>query len=224
MNICSYIDHTLLKPTATYNDLNKLCEEALHYHFAAVCIPPPFVIRAKIIVKDSGVKTATVIGFPFGYSIVESKLAETEQAIIDGVDELDVVINLIALKNGDWKYLEEEVKRITTVVHSKEKIIKVIIESGVLTDDEIIKCCEVFGKIGVDFLKTSTGYAEKGAGVEAVSLMKKNLPASVKIKASGGIRTYEFAKKLIDAGASRIGCSSSAAIVTEAKLSSPVDY
>ncbi len=224
MNICSYIDHTLLKPTATYNDLSKLCEEALQYHFAAVCVPPPFVKQAKIIVKDSGVKTATVIGFPFGYSSVQSKLAETEQAIFDGADELDVVINLIALKNGDWKYAEDEIKRITTLAHANKKIIKVIIESGVLTDDEIIKCCEVFSKMKVDFLKTSTGYAEKGASVEVVALMKKNLPASVKIKASGGIKTYEFAKKLIDAGASRLGCSSSVAIVTEAKLSSPVDY
>ena len=224
MNICSYIDHTLLKPTATYTDLNKLCKEALHYHFAAVCIPPPFVKQAKIFVENSGIKTATVIGFPFGYSSVQSKLAETEQAIIDGADELDVVINLIALKNEDWEYLKDEIKKITTLVHAKEKIIKVIIESGVLADDEIIKCCEVFSKIKVDFLKTSTGYAEKGASVEAVALMKKHLPGSVKIKASGGIRTYEFAKKLIDAGASRLGCSSSIAIVTEAKLSSSVDY
>jgi len=224
MNICSYIDHTLLKPTATYNDLNKLCTEALHYRFAAVCIPPPFVKQAKIIVENSGVKTATVIGFPFGYSSTQSKLTETEKAINDGADELDVVINLIALKNGDWEYLKEEIKKITTLIHAKEKIIKVIVESGVLTDDEIIKCCEVFSEIKVDFLKTSTGYAEKGASVEAVALMKKNLPASVKIKASGGIRTYEFAKKLIDAGASRLGCSSSVAIVTEAKLSSSVDY
>ena len=111
MNICSYIDHTLLKPTATYNDLDKLCKEALYYHFAAVCIPPPFVKQAKIFVENSGVKTATVIGFPFGYSSVQSKLEETEQAVIDGADELDVVINLIALKNRDWEYLKEEIKK-----------------------------------------------------------------------------------------------------------------
>ncbi|HSZ86728.1 MAG TPA: deoxyribose-phosphate aldolase [Puia sp.] len=215
MNICSYIDHTLLKPTATVADINKVCEEAVQYSFAAVCIPPLFVKEAKRVTQNSPVKVATVIGFPFGYSAIEAKIAEIILAIVDGVDELDVVINISAIKNDDWQYLANEINIILPIIQSKQKCIKVIIESGVLTDEEIIRCCTLYGTAGVDFLKTSTGYAEKGASVEAVELMKKNLPASVKIKASGGIRTYEFAKKLIDAGANRIGCSASVSIIKE---------
>jgi deoxyribose-phosphate aldolase len=215
MNICSYIDHTLLKPTATVADINKVCEEAIQYNFAAVCIPPLFVKEAKKLTQNSPVKVATVIGFPFGYSAIEAKIAEIILAIVDGVDELDVVINLSAIKNNDWQYLAGEINTILPIIHSKQKLIKVIIESGVLTNEEIIRCCTLYGTAGVDFLKTSTGYAEKGARVEAVELMKKNLPASVKIKASGGIKTYEFAKKLIDAGAGRIGCSASISIIKE---------
>jgi deoxyribose-phosphate aldolase len=215
MHICSYIDHTFLKPTARLEDIRKLCEEALEYEFAAVCIPPPFVKEAKKVTRQSGVRTATVIGFPFGYAAIEAKVAEIILAIVDGADELDMVINISALKNNDWQYLAAEINTVLPLIHAKEKIIKVIIETGVLTTEEIIRCCTLYGTAGVDFLKTSTGYAETGATVEAVALMKKNLPATMKIKASGGIRTYEFAKKLIDAGASRLGCSSSVAIVQE---------
>jgi deoxyribose-phosphate aldolase len=217
MNICSYIEHTLLKPTAKVADINKVCEEAIKYNLAAVCIPPLFVKKAKSITQHSSVKVATVIGFPFGYSAIEAKIAEIILAIVDGVDELDVVINISAIKNYDWQYLANEINTILPIIQSKEKLIKVIIESGVLTDEEIIRCCTLYGTAGVDFLKTSTGYAEKGASVEAVELMKRNLPAAVKIKASGGIRTYEFAKKLIDAGACRIGCSASVSIIKESE-------
>jgi deoxyribose-phosphate aldolase len=215
MNICSYIDHTLLKPTSTVADINKVCDEAIQYNFAVVCIPPLFVKEAKRITQNSAVKVATVIGFPFGYSAIEAKIAEIILAIVDGVNELDVVINISAIKNNDWQYLASEINTILPIIQSEQKLIKVIIESGVLTDEEIIRCCTLYGAAGVDFLKTSTGYAEKGASVEAVKLMKRNLPASVKIKASGGIKTYEFAKKLIDAGASRIGCSASVSIIEE---------
>jgi deoxyribose-phosphate aldolase len=217
MNICSYIDHTFLKPTVTVADINKVCEEAIQYNFAAVCIPPLFVKEAKRITQNSPVKVATVIGFPFGYSAIEAKIAEIILAIVDGVDELDVVINISAIKNNDWQYLANEINTILPIIQSKQKCIKVIIESGVLTDEEIIRCCTLYGAAGVDFVKTSTGYAEKGASVEAVELIKKNLPASVKIKASGGIKTYEFAKKLIEAGANRIGCSASISIIEEEK-------
>jgi deoxyribose-phosphate aldolase len=217
MNICSCIDHTLLKPTATTTEIEKICTEAVKYGFAAVCIPPPFIKEAKRITQGSSVKTATVIGFPFGYSAVEAKIAEIVLAIVDGADELDMVINISALKNKDWIYLANEINNIIPIVRSKEKIIKIIIESGVLTDGEITQCCTLYGAAGVDFIKTSTGYAEKGASIEAVQLMKKNLPGAVKIKASGGIRTYEFAMKLILAGASRLGCSSSVSIIEEEK-------
>lgn len=216
MDICSYIDHTCLKPVTLLGDIKKLCEEAIQYRFAAVCVPPPFVKEAKKITERTEVKVATVIGFPFGYSAIESKIAEIVLAIVDGADELDMVINITALKNNDWQYLANEINAVLPFVHNKNKLIKVIIESGVLTDDEIIKCCTLYGAAGVDFMKTSTGYAEKGATVEAVELMKKHLPGSVKIKASGGIKTFEFAKQLIDAGASRLGCSSSLAIVSGA--------
>jgi deoxyribose-phosphate aldolase len=216
MNIAGYIDHTVLKPTTTVADVEKLCNEALQYQFAAVCVPPLFVKKAKEMVGTSTVKVATVIGFPFGYSAIEAKVAEVVLAIIDGADELDVVINISAIKNNDWQFLANEINAILPIVKSKGKLIKIIIESGILTEEEIIKCCDLYGAAGVDFMKTSTGYAEKGATVEAVQLMRKHLSDSIRIKASGGIKNYTFAKQLIDAGANRIGCSSSIAIVNEA--------
>ena len=213
MNIAQYIDHTILKPTTLVSDIEKVCNEAKEYGFAAVCIPPPFVRKAKEVLQGSPVKTATVIGFPFGYSAIEAKLAEVVLALVDGADELDIVINLIALKNNDWQYLANEINHLVPVIKEKGKVVKIIIESGVLTDDEIIKCCELYGAAGIDYLKTSTGYAEKGASVHAVRLFKKHLPPSVQIKASGGIRDYAFAKELIEAGATRLGCSAGVAIV-----------
>lgn len=213
MNIAQYIDHTILKPTTLLSDIEKLCAEAREYGFAAVCVPPPFVKKSKELLQGSNVGVATVIGFPFGYSAIEAKLAEVVLAIVDGADELDIVINLIALKNNDWQYLANEINHLAPIIKEKGKIIKIIIESGVLTDDEIIKCCELYGTAGIDYLKTSTGYAEKGASVHAVQLFKRNLPANVQIKASGGIRDYEFAKQLVDAGATRLGCSAGVAIV-----------
>ena len=136
-------------------------------------------------------------------------------AIIDGADELDVVINISAIKNNDWQFLANEINALLPIINNKNKVIKVIIESGILSDEEIIQCCDLYGAAGVDFLKTSTGYAEKGATVEAVQLMRKHLADNVRIKASGGIKNYIFAKQLIEAGASRLGCSSSVAILKE---------
>lgn len=215
MQLQHLIDHTILKPTTLSADIQKLCNEALTYGFAAVCVPPPFVKKAKQHTKGSGVKTATVIGFPFGYSATEAKLAEIVLAIVDGAEELDVVINLIALKNNDWEYLANEINHIMPVIRKQNKVIKIIVESGVLTDNEIIKCCELYGAAGIDFLKTSTGYAEKGATVEAVKLMRQHLPAHIQIKASGGIRTYAFAAELVQAGANRLGCSAGVTIVQQ---------
>jgi deoxyribose-phosphate aldolase len=216
MNIASYIDHTILKPTTLVADVEKICAEALQYQFAAVCIPPLFVKKAVALLTGTDVKVATVIGFPFGYSAIEAKVAETVLAIIDGSDELDLVINISAIKNNDWQFLAGEINAILPIVRSKQKVIKIIIESGVLTDEEIITCCDLYGAAGVDFMKTSTGYAEKGATVHAVQLMRKHLADKIHIKASGGIKTYTFAKQLIDAGATRLGCSSSVQIVNEA--------
>jgi deoxyribose-phosphate aldolase len=216
-SVSSYIDHTLLKATCNSANIEKLCREAIEYGFAAVCVPPFVVNQAVQALKGSQVKTATVIGFPMGYSSLESKLKEIERAISDGADELDTVINLIALKNGDWSYLEKEMQEQVTGIHKKGKIIKVIVESGMLSKDELIHCCKLYGPMGIDFMKTSTGYADKGASVSDVQLMRSELPAEVKIKASGGIRNFSFAKELIEAGADRLGCSASLQIVQEQK-------
>lgn len=221
-SIASYIDHTILKPTTLPQEVDLLCREAVDYGMAAVCIPPPLVVQARDWLRSGGnganvkvkmVKVATVIGFPFGYSCVKAKLEEVGQAIADGADELDIVINGIALQKGDWEFLEWEMQSLTDSAHAHGKIVKVIIESGILPDAAIIRCCEIYSKTGVDFLKTSTGYAEKGATVGAVRLMRRHLPSSIRIKASGGIRQYAFARQLIEAGADRLGCSASLEIL-----------
>ncbi|MEP6951805.1 MAG: deoxyribose-phosphate aldolase [Ginsengibacter sp.] len=217
MNINSYIDHTILKPTTTLVEVEKICAEAIQYQFAAVCIPPLYVKKVKEILRDSPVKVATVIGFPFGYEAIEAKVAEIVLAIVDGADELDMVVNISAIKNNDWNFIASEINTILPIIKSKNKIIKVIIESGILTDDEIVKCCDIYSAAGVDFVKTSTGYAEKGASVYAVKLMRAHLADHVKIKASGGIKTYLLAKELIEAGATRLGCSRSVEIVKESQ-------
>ncbi len=215
MKINHYIDHTILKPVTVIAQIKNVCAEAKQYEFAAVCVPPLFVKKSKELLEGSGVKVATVIGFPFGYSAIEAKLAEILLAIVDGADELDVVINFTAIKNNDWLYAANEINHLMPVIKKKDKVIKVIIESGVLTQDELLKCCELYGAAGIDYLKTSTGFAEKGATLEAVKTMRENLPEHVKIKASGGIKTFEFANQLIAAGATRLGCSASVAIIEE---------
>jgi deoxyribose-phosphate aldolase len=216
MPLNKYIDHTILKPTCLVADIEKLCAEAKQYDFAAVCVPPNFVKLAKEKLAGSTVQVATVIGFPFGYSATEAKIAEIILAMVDGADELDVVANISAIKNGDWSAIADEINHIMPIIRSKGKVVKIIIESGILTDDEIIKCCDIYGIAGIDYLKTSTGYAEKGASVEAVKLFRKHLPDQVQIKASGGIRDYATAQSMIAEGATRIGCSAGVAIVSGA--------
>ena len=193
MSIAQFIDHTILKPTTSLGDIEKICEEAMQFGFAAVCVPPYYVRDARQIIDKSSVKTATVVGFPFGYSHYKAKLAETEQALKDGANEIDMVMNLAAFKSNDMAYLESEIKEIVDLVKSQNAVLKVIIESGILNEDEIIKCCELYKHFPVDFLKTSTGYAEKGATMEAVIILRKHLPSNFQIKASGGIKSYEFA-------------------------------
>lgn len=218
MNIAQYIDHTLLKPATTINEVNTLCDEAVSYSFFAVCVPPPLVATARARLRQSNVKVATVIGFPFGYSLAQAKLEEVKNAIEQGAHELDVVINLILLRQGDITGLEAEMRPLVEAAHAANRLVKVIIESGILSPEEIVQCCELYAKMDVDFLKTSTGYAEKGATVEAVQLMRQTLPSTIKIKASGGIRTYDQAMQMINAGADRLGCSASVAIVKESRL------
>jgi deoxyribose-phosphate aldolase len=217
--VAAAIDHTLLKPTMLAEDVKRLCGEAVDYGFAAVCVPPPFVNLAKETLQGTKVQVATVVGFPFGYSATEAKLAEILLAMVDGADELDVVINFTAVKNNDWAYVANEINHLLPVIHAKGKKIKTIIESGVLNDEEIVRCCKIYGAAGVDYVKTSTGFAEKSATVEAVALMRSHLPVHINIKASGGIKTLAFATQLLDAGATRLGCSSSIAIVSQQEAS-----
>lgn len=217
MNIAPYIDHTVLKQATTIGDVEKVCKEAVEYGFAAVCLPPLYVKKAKEFLTGSSIKVATVIGFPFGYCAIEAKVAEIILAIVDGADELDMVVNISAIKNADWTFLANEINTVLPIVRNKNKVIKVIIESGILTDDEIIKCCDIYGAAGVDYVKTSTGFAEKGASIHDVKLIRAHLADAIKIKASGGIRSYSFAKELINAGANRLGCSASVEIVEESK-------
>lgn len=212
-DIAATIDHTLLKPGMLASQVEILCAEADANGFASVCVPPLFVKQAKQLLQHSNSKVATVIGFPFGYSAIEAKIAEILLAIVDGADELDMVINYTAIKNNDWEYVANEINHVMPIIAAKEKVLKVIIESGVLTDEEIIKCCDLYGAAGVHFMKTSTGYADKGASVHAVKLMRKHLPESIAIKASGGIRDYAFAAELLAAGATRLGTSSGIAII-----------
>jgi deoxyribose-phosphate aldolase len=213
MSLASKIDHTLLKADATEKEVKRICAEAKEHGFAAVCIPPYFVRKCKLWLKDSEVKVATVVGFPLGYSHTPAKVEEARRAIDEGADEVDMVINIIALKAGDWNYLKNELTSVATIVQLRGGKLKVILETGLLTEQEIIKACELCADMTVDYVKTSTGFTPVGATVDTVKLLRAHLPKSIKIKASGGIREKEFALQLIEAGADRLGCSASVSIV-----------
>ncbi len=215
MKINPYIDHTVLKPTTRTGDVTRLCTEAATNGFASVCVPPPYVNLAVDLLKITPVLIGTVIGFPFGYNTTEAKLIEIQDALANGAHEFDIVHNLTMLKNKDWYAMQSEIAVCTQLVHKHGAVVKIIVESGILTDEEIIKCCELYSPLKINFMKTSTGYSSMGATVHAVKLMREHLPANIAIKASGGIRNFAFAKELIDAGATRIGCSASLQIVKE---------
>lgn len=217
MHLAPFLDHTLLSSTATLAEIDALCAEAVEHSFAAVCIAPSYVEQAAAAVRDGGVRVATVIGFPLGYSTTDTKLHEAREAIAAGATELDMVHHLGSVKAGDWDYLREEAQRMMTLVRSEGAVLKIILETAALSSDEIIRCCETYAPLGPHFLKTSTGFhAAGGATVEAVKILREHLPQTVQIKASGGIRTFALAKRLIDAGATRIGASASVALVREA--------
>lgn len=213
VNIASYIEHTLLKPYALNADIEKLCNEAKEHQFFGVCVTPYQVKNAKKFLKQSKVQLITVVGFPFGYNHTPAKVEEVKKVIDAGADEIDMVMNISALRNLDYSIISNDIESVAMAVHMNNKVIKVIIESGVLTNEEIIKACEICTQAGVNFIKTSTGYAENGASVEAVSLIRKNTPEKIKIKASGGIKDKTFALQLIEAGADRIGTSSGIQII-----------
>lgn len=213
MNLASYIEHTNLAPTLTGADIEKLTEEALTYNFAGVCVPPFWVKKAKRDLNGAPIATVTVIGFPLGYQRTETKLHEIKLALQDGADELDLVINVSAIKHNAFEWIKPEILRCAQLIHEQEKLLKVILETAYLTDEEIIRTCKVCADAGADFVKTSTGFAPAGAKVEHIRLMRASVPESVGIKASGGIRTLEQALAMIEAGADRLGTSAGVLLV-----------
>ena len=215
MELNKYIEHTLLKPNCTEDEIINLCNEAIEHKFYGVCVPPFFVQLAKKAIKKADVKIITVIGFPLGYNSVSSKVEETKKAITSGAHEVDMVMNIAAFKSGDIVSVQNDIQSVTTACHLQNKQVKVIIETAYLNEEEIIQACKICANCEADFVKTSTGFASIGATVEAVELMRKTLPAKVKIKAAGGIRDAAFARKLIAAGADRIGASASVKMISE---------
>lgn len=214
MDLAHLIDHTLLKPFCTTKDIEGLCKQAIEHQFAAVCIPPYYVKASKGFLENEKVKVATVIGFPTGYSAIAAKVEEIKRAIDEGVDELDVVINLCAVKNAHWNYVKNELESLTTACHMRGKIIKAIIETGILTHDELLKTAELCAAAEVDYVKTSTGFNGPGTTVEVISILRATLPNDIKIKASGGIKDRHFAEQLVGAGANRLGSSSGVQIIS----------
>jgi deoxyribose-phosphate aldolase len=204
-SIVSKIDHTLLKPDATESQIHVLVEEALKYHFFSVCINPTYVSLCKKLLTDSKVAICTVIGFPLGASSTNTKVFETKEAIKDGADEIDMVINIGAMKSKNYDFVLNDIK---SVVEAAEgKIVKVIIETSLLNEEEKIKACQLSTEAKAHFVKTSTGFNGGGATLEDVKLMKAHIDSNMKVKASGGIRDVESAKKMISVGAERLGTS-----------------
>lgn len=214
--IAHLIDHTLLKPDTTVQQITQLCQEALQYHFASVCINPIHVKHAFEQLKDSYVKVCTVVGFPLGAIPPEDKIGETEQAIEEGATEIDMVINIGALKEGNDGLLERDIAGVVKAAHSRGVLCKVIIEAALLTDEEKTRVCQIAKKVGADFVKTSTGFSSGGATVADIILMRQTVGPNMGVKAAGGIKTLADAKRMIAAGANRIGSSASVQIVQEA--------
>lgn len=211
LEIAKKIDHTLLKANATYNDIEKLCEEAKKYSFYSVCINPFFVPYVKKILKGSDVKICCVVGFPLGCTPSISKYLETREAIASGADEIDMVMNISAFKSGFYDVVLEDIKMVRRA--SEGKVLKVIIETAYLTDEEKVKASKICEEAGADFVKTSTGFAPSGAKIEDLKLIRKSVSPHIKIKAAGGVRDLDSCIKMIEAGADRIGTSSGVAIL-----------
>ena len=209
--LLTYVDHTLLRPIATWDEIKVICEDALIYHTASVCIPPDFVESAHTAYPDLNI--CTVVGFPLGYQTTEAKVAETKQAIEEGASEIDMVINLGDVKQGDYHAITEEIKALKAICG--EKILKVIIEACSLTKDEKIELCRCVTEGGADFIKTSTGFGSGGATLEDVQLFKKHIGPNVQIKAAGGIRSIVDMKAYIAEGCSRIGASAAVELLKD---------
>jgi len=218
------VDHTLLKPDATDKDVRRICEEAARHHFAAVCIPPCYVRLAARELRGTDVKVATVVSFPFGNDAVAVKVAAVRDAISGGASELDVVMNVSRFLSGDFSYVAEELSSVTQEVGVvamnnglNDAVVKVIIETAYLTDEMKRLAVQIVASSGADFVKTSTGFAPMGATPRAVSLLRKEAPEGLAVKASGGIRNLEDAMEMVNAGASRLGMSASVSIMEEAE-------
>lgn len=211
-SINTYIDHTLLKPESTQEQIKQLTDEAKTYHFASVCVNPTWVAYAKEQLKDSDVKVCTVIGFPLGATTSQTKAFETQDAIANGADEVDMVINIGKLKSKQYDEVEDDIRAV--VEASGDKLVKVIIEACLLTDDEKVKACQLSVAAGADYVKTSTGFSLHGATVEDVALMRQTVGPNIGVKAAGGARSLADAEAFIAAGATRIGTSAGVAIVS----------
>ena len=215
MKLNKFIDHTILKPETTQEQVEKILSEAKEYDFASVCVNPTWVSLAAESLKDSDVKVCTVIGFPLGANTSAVKAFETEDAIANGADEIDMVINIGALKAGNDALVLDDIKAVVDA--SGDKLVKVIIEACLLTDEEKVRACQLSKEAGADYVKTSTGFSTGGATVADVTLMRKTVGPDMGVKASGGARSYEDAIAFIEAGASRIGASSGVAIMNGAQ-------
>lgn len=213
MELNSYIDHTNLKKDATAEDIMKLCEEAIKYHFASVCVYPYYVKAVKEYLKDSNVEICTVIGFPNGMHTTNTKVYEAIEAVDNGATEIDVVINIGALKDKNYDYIKQEISEIRDAIAGRT--LKVIIEECLLTDEEIVKMTEICNETFVNFIKTSTGFDKHGATVHAVELMNKHKGEVLEIKASGGIKDIKTAEEMIKAGATRLGTSSGVVLMND---------
>lgn len=213
--LAAMIDHTNLKAYASDADMKKLCDEAVEYGFAMVAVNSGQSARCSEYLKGTGIHTGAAIGFPLGQQSIETKVFETEDAIRNGADEIDYVINITELKEKNYEYVEEEMRRIVDACHGKNIICKVIFENCYLSEDEKIKMCEIARKVKPDFIKTSTGFGTSGASLEDVRLMKKYVGDEVKVKAAGGIRSLDDALAYVEAGASRIGTSAGVKIMKE---------
>ncbi|NTU32438.1 deoxyribose-phosphate aldolase [Brevibacillus sp. HB1.1] len=215
MNMNKFIDHTLLKPDATQEMIDKLCQEAREHDFMSVCVNPYWVKRSAELLAGSDVKVCTVIGFPLGASTIESKAAETRDAIANGATEVDMVLNVGALKSGDLETVKKDIVAVKQA--AGDILLKVILETCLLTEEEKVVACKLSVEAGADYVKTSTGFSTGGATVEDIALMRKTVGPNVGVKASGGVRDGEAAVAMIEAGASRVGTSSGVSIVTGAK-------
>jgi len=215
-NIAAIIDHTALKPEATPADIEKLCQEAKTYGFAAVCVNPTYVKMCSELLAESSIAVASVVGFPLGASTIQMKSAETSEAVENGANEIDMVIPVGRLKSGDYDHVRRDIQAVVSAASGK--LVKVIIEAALLTDDEKVIACQIAQQAGAHFVKTSTGFSKSGATPDDVALMRKVVGDSMGVKAAGGIRTFADAMVMVHAGANRIGASSGVQIVRESQV------